>query len=100
MPRERRLAFDSDSDEMEEDLDVEDGDLPGALVQGQTKIDPKLMGNPPQTTIDPKFMGDPKPCTPHIGQGPSGSCPFLRSIERKTGYPCSAPLPKFWPPVV
>jgi len=28
MPRERDLAFDSDSDEMEEGQDVEDGDLP------------------------------------------------------------------------
>jgi hypothetical protein len=53
-----------------------------------------------QTKIDHKFMGGPKPYTPHIRQGPSGVWPFLRSIERKTGHPFTAPLPKLLPPVV
>ena len=30
MPRDRDLEFDLDSGEMEKDLDVEDGDLPGS----------------------------------------------------------------------
>jgi hypothetical protein len=75
---------------MDEDLGVEDGDLPGSPARLKTKI-------------YPKFMGDPTPYMPHSRQGPSVVWPFLRSIERKTGHPFmgenTTPLLQFSPPV-